>query len=227
MKNILAENMIRFGTKNLSESAKLILTEQDDEYWANVKTIDPKSQTKRKYIDYPAQPLKDPKTGLTLALNDSTGKRSELLSIGGRLHLQYSPGNSYAKSANELLNSKFSWYADFFMQTTSAKASSILNINGGLLNTGKFTSYPIIQIGGWVTEAKSQPVYPAKDSNDTSNYLNSGLDMYNRLGNFITYRLLPGYTKYAALNDIVTKMNTELAAAGYQEFTKLSNESPK
>ena len=33
MKNILIENMIRFGTKNLSESAKLILQEQNAEYW--------------------------------------------------------------------------------------------------------------------------------------------------------------------------------------------------
>ena len=206
---------------------KSLLMEQNAEYWDNVKTIDPKSQTKQKFINYPAQPLMDPKTGLTLAINDSTGQRSELLSISGRLRLQYSPGNSYAKNASELLNSRFSWYAEFFMQATSAKASVISGINGGLLSSGKFISYPTLYLSTWVAAAKSQVVYPAKDSNDTSKHLNSGLDKNNILGNFITYKLLPGYTNYAALNDIVKKMNTELVAAGFQEFTKLSNESPK
>jgi hypothetical protein len=228
MKNILAENMIRFGTKNLSESAKLILTEQDDDYWANVKTIDPKSKTKRKYIDYPVQQLKDPETGLTLALNDSTGKKSNMLSISARLHLNYNESVDYAIDASKLLTSKFSYYAEFYLQSDAATTPALISsVNGGLLKSGKFFSYPMTYVKDWIATTKSEPVYPAKDSNDTTYLGKRSLDIYNRLGNFITYRLLPGYTKYAALNDIVTKMNTELAAAGYQEFTKLSNESPK
>ena len=60
MKNILAENMIRFGTKNLSESAKLILTEQNEAYWDDLLKG---KQFVQDIIELPAVPLMEPTTG--------------------------------------------------------------------------------------------------------------------------------------------------------------------
>lgn len=231
MKNILAENMIRFGTKNLSESAKLILQEQDDDYWDKIPTVDPKSKAKQKIIDYPMQELKDPNTGLTLALNNSTGGKSDLLSVGAKLWLYYNVNVGYQNAPQSNMGtSRFNYYAEFYINSTGAsKPSTMAVVNAALLKSGKYAIVPLTYINsGWTAQWKSMPVYPAKDSNDTS-YLkkvNKG-DPYNSLGNFITYRLLPGYKNYSPLNDIVIKMNTELVAAGFQELTKLSNESPK
>ena len=229
MKNILAENMIRFGTKNLSESAKLILTEQNDDYWSKVSLLNPKSKAKQKVIDYPEQELKDPKTGLTLAISDSTGHKSELLLISAKLTLYYNESVSYAAAIDgKHLTSRFNYYARFFMRKSStSQPGEIGTLTGVKMKNGKFYELPQVFVGSWIASQKSAAVYPAKDANDDSLENVGPYDQLNHLGNFIKYRLLPGYTNYTALNDIVTKMNTELAAAGYQQITKLSNESPK
>jgi hypothetical protein len=208
-----------------------LIKEQNEDYWSKLQTVDPKSKAKQKIIDYPMQELKDPNTGLTLALNDSTGGKSEFLSVGAKLWMYYNVNVGYQIApSNSMGTSRFNYYAEFYINSTGAsKPATMAVVNAALLKSGKYAVVPLTYInGGWTAQWKSMPVYPAKDSNDTS-YLkkvNRG-DLYNNLGNFITYRLLPGYKNYTPLNDIVTKMNTELDAAGFQQISYLSKEEPK
>ncbi len=75
MKNILAENMIRFGTKNLSESAKLILTEQNEAYWDDLLKG---KQFVQDIIELPAVPLMEPTTGKqVMSFNINTPNESK------------------------------------------------------------------------------------------------------------------------------------------------------
>ena len=75
MKNILAENMIRFGTKNLSESAKLILQEQNEQYWDNLLKG---KQFVQDIVELPSVPLTEPTTGKqVMSFNVNTPNESK------------------------------------------------------------------------------------------------------------------------------------------------------
>jgi hypothetical protein len=100
MKNILAENMIRFGTKNLSESAKLILTEQDQAYW---DALLQGKQVADEKIDLPSVPLIDPSSGKQVThgfLNDTSVKRPVYVGVQATAQLDISrkPGDGRFRS---------------------------------------------------------------------------------------------------------------------------------
>ena len=85
MKNILAENMLRFGTKNLSESAKLILQEQNDDYWDKHTSNGTTSATTSK--SFPTVPYMNPDGKTQLVLLSDNSK----IFIGANLIASHNP----------------------------------------------------------------------------------------------------------------------------------------
>jgi hypothetical protein len=126
MKNILAENMLRFGTKNLSESAKLILTEQDESFWATVplqgKTEDSGKMVTKTYAAN--NPLMDGKNKvLGFGPEKADGTFNMPMYIGATLQASYNKLVQWP-TTNPIANAgKFGYILNFILTDTKGKSN--------------------------------------------------------------------------------------------------------
>lgn len=151
MKNILAENLLRFGVKNLKESDKEKLMEQNPTYWDKV----PKggsSEEGRKVVvkEFAANnQLTSPEAG-TLKF---TQPESADVYIGASLQAQYQPLVKKVDSAGQNLSAPFGFELNFYLAdqkgasgypNNKAHQADYFRIKGALLKTGKFQILTLI-----------------------------------------------------------------------------------
>lgn len=155
LKSILAENLLRFGIKNLSESDIQRLTEvgPNEPFWKNYMN----GTTVGEYAEgIPAVPFLNPATNKQMNYVDSAGKQYPLF-IGAAIDADYD--TKIPKGGNNLTDSK-RFYASvtFFYSTAagvkdysdpspsvavSSKGVKFFEIKIAQLNSGKFIFVPI------------------------------------------------------------------------------------
>jgi len=151
MKNILAENLLRFGVKNLKESDKKKLMEQNPRYWDQVQGISNNPQGKKVVLkEFAAtNPLTSPQAG-TLKF---TQPASADAYIGAYLQAQFQPLVKKVDSAGQNLTAPFGFVLDFYLAdqkgstgypNNKAHQADYFRIKGALLKNGQFQILTLI-----------------------------------------------------------------------------------
>jgi hypothetical protein len=124
MKNILAENMLRFGPRNLSESEKQNLqrlVEVNETYWDSVPRIsnnpNGKKQVGKQFAA--SNPLTFPNKGQLIFTFD----KKLPVYIGAYLQAQYSPLEKLADSASGSITGQFGYNLTFFLADTKGSTN--------------------------------------------------------------------------------------------------------
>ena len=147
MKNILAENLLRFGVKNLKDADKERMMEQTD-LWDNIDGGSSGNGLKIKHVFFPANvQLTSPTLG-ALIFNENAGKFSgKPIYVGAHLQMQYNQLADMKKvnSAGAALTAQFGFTLDFYLASTAGASNFVNNaasryfeIKGARLRNGTF-----------------------------------------------------------------------------------------
>jgi hypothetical protein len=218
MKNILIENMLRFGTKNLSKSAKLILQEQDNNAWkpyVKYGNADDGSTGTFEYRKVYTDTLKDASGKEYFYIGQPNNKVTLRAEVVGR-YVQsgaYADNNPNLKSTDKKYD--FSYNIKLILQPATQKSIdpvAVYNIIGTNLANGKFqiiTNYNqaiadwFSKLGNaaWESNLKSMHVASTEPRTSIQGFFSS------------TFSKSPGtyFTPWRTIN-------TELAKLGYPEF---------
>ena len=242
MKNILAENLLRFGVKNLSKTQKdilHILTEQSAA-WESVpqQGKDPGS-LKTVLLDYPSQPFLDPSTGMQWFVDNTGGageKKALGMNIGARLVMRYTANMKVNQiEDNNSLKQRFTYYIEFFLAPeaglTGKDISShepgtkqapsglshaavwLLNVKANQSKDGKMKFAASVP-STWTTEkgASRVSVYPLKDATDQTRTNRKSLVELGTLNQGFASNPV-GFS-----GNLISKINTDLLKYGYPKL---------
>jgi hypothetical protein len=207
MKNMLAENLLRFGVKNLNEKDKQKLMEQTD-LWDAINGGASGKGLKVKIIDFPANvPLTSPSLG-ALKFDEFGGSFAKKpVYVGAHIQMQYNQlaDMKQVNSAGAALSAQFGFSLDFYLSTapdtanfSNSKASRFFEIKGARLRNGTF-------------QIITQPVFTA-DFAKTGFLSEKGsrLPMPNSLASNELFANLNGW-----LGKLPATINTTLSDWGY------------
>lgn len=206
MKNILAENLIRFGVKNLKESDKKKLIEQTD-LWDNIDGGASGKGLKIKHVFFPSNvQLTSPALG-ALIFDEKAGSFAEKpVYVGAHLQMQYNQLADMKKvnSASAALSAEFGFTLDFYLATTAGVSNFVNNaasryfaIKGARLRNGTF-------------QIISNPAFTAEFAKIGFNSDKGRLDMPTSLASNNLFANLDGW-----LGKLRPTINTTLSDYGY------------
>ena len=216
MKNILAENMLRFGPRNLTESEKRNLQRliEQSAAWDSVKElIDSKDGSSYKEVvtDLKSVPFIEPNSKKQLAM---TGEKRLPLYIGAQLGMMNIPRG---QKGNESAQTIFSYKLLFFLvqnpNITFANMKSSAGISLWLVNYSKFSN-GTSQISSSTSVGKSVTLgnlVAISNVNDTTSDITvtiNGNDINNLTTGFPSNPI--GYAP-----NLIPNINTELLKYGY------------
>jgi hypothetical protein len=152
MKNTLAENLLRFGVKNLKDTDKKKLMEQNEAYWEKVQGISNNPQGKKTVMkEFAANnQLTSPTAG---PLKFTQPLASADVYIGASLQAQFQPLVKKVDSAGQNLTAPFGFELDFYLAdqkgstgypNNKAHQADYFRIKGALLKSGQFQILTLI-----------------------------------------------------------------------------------